>query len=294
MIRHRMVLLFIAPATFLYLGLMIWPALQAFQLSFYATSGFGDTPVWVGFGNYIRLWHDATFWKSTLNMLIILFVGGFAIFFLAFLFTMLLNSGLRGKKHFRALIFMPNMIAVVAITTFWSFVFTPRFGLLTGLLKALGLNEMAATAWTAPENVLMAMLVGLVWTSAGFFTILILSGADKIPQDMFEAARLEGASNFQIFRYVTLPMMWDIVTIAVVLWAIQAVKMTEFPFAFGGPNIDQNLYTPAIYLYIMGFGQREPVYALGYAAAIGVALFIFTLIIVVGLRLLMKREQLEY
>ncbi len=294
MIRHRMIFLFLAPALVLYLGLMILPAIQAFRLSFYSTTGFGDEPVWVGFGNYIRLWNDPIFWRATGNMLVILFVGGFAIFGLAFLFTMLLNTGMRGKKLFRALIFLPNMIAVVAVTTFWSFVFTPRYGLLSNLLKGLGLDSLAGTAWTAPENVLWAMLVGLVWVSAGFFTILVLAGADKIPQDMFEAARLEGASTFQIFRYVTLPMMWDIVTIAVVLWAIQAVKITEFPYAFGGPNIDQNLYTPAIYLYIMGFGQREPVYALGYAAAIGVALFVFTIITVLSLRLLMKREQLEY
>lgn len=294
MIRRRMVLLFLAPALLLYVGFMIYPAFQAFRLSFYSTSGFGDTPEWIGLANYVRLWGDAIFWRSVGNMLVILVIGGAAVFGMAFLFTMLLSSGLYGKKIFRALIFLPNMIAVVAITTFWSFVFTPRYGLLTNMLKAVGLNDLASTAWTAPENVLWAMLVGLVWVSAGFFTVLVLAGADKIPQDMFEAARLEGASNFQIFRFVTLPMIWDIVTIAVVLWSINAIKMTEFPYAFGGPNIDQNLYTPAIYLYIMGFGQREPVYALGYATSIGVALFIFTIITVLGLRFLMKREQLEY
>ncbi|MDO5646776.1 carbohydrate ABC transporter permease [Paracoccus sp. (in: a-proteobacteria)] len=294
MIRRRMVVLFLVPALVLYLGLMILPAIQAFQLSFYATSGFGDDPVWVGLRNYTRLWGDPIFWRAVRNMLTVLVIGGAAVFGLAFLFTMLLSSGMWGKKFFRALIFLPNMIAVVAITTFWSFVFTPRYGLLTNLLKAMGLDGLAATPWTAPENVLSAMIVGLVWVSAGFFTILVLAGADKIPQDMFEAARLEGASTFQIFRYVTLPMIWDIVTIAVVLWSIQAIKLTEFPYAFGGPNIDQNLYTPAIYLYIMGFGQREPVYALGYASAIGVALFVFTLITIVGLRLLMKRDRLEY
>lgn len=294
MIRHRLIVLFLAPALVLYLGLMIYPSFQAFKLSLYATSGFGDTPVWVGLDNYVRLWFDPIFWKAVRNMLVILSIGGLVVFGLAFLFTVLLNSGISGKKAFRALIFLPNMIAVIAVTTFWSFVFTPRFGLLTSLLKALGLDSLAGIAWTAPENILGAMLVGLIWVSVGFFTILVLAGADKIPQDMFEAARLEGASNFQIFRFVTLPMIWDIVTIAVVLWSIQAIKIAEYPYAFGGPNIDQNLYTPAIYLYIMGFGQREPVYALGYASAIGVSLFIFTVITVIGLRLLMKRERLEY
>ncbi len=294
MMRRRMVVAFLAPALILYLGLLILPALQAFYLSLFQTSGFGDKPLWVGLGNYTRLLSDPIFWRALRNMSLIMLVGGIATFGLAFVFTMLLNSGLWGKKLFRALIFLPNIIAVVAITTFWSFVFMPRYGLLTSVLKALGLSSLASISWTAPENVFFAMMVGLVWISAGFYTILILAGADKVPADMYEAARLEGASTLQIFRLITLPMIWDVILITLVLWSIHAIKIVEFPYAFGGPNIDQNLYTPAIYLYIMGFGQREPVYALGYSTAIGVALFFLTLITIVLLRFVFKRERVEY
>ncbi len=122
--------------------------------------------------------------------------------------------------------------------------------------------------------------MGVVWIFAGFFTILILAGADKIPTDMFDAACIEGATNRQMFRLITIPMIWDVIVITLVLWVIEAIKMMEYPYAFGGPNIDQNLYTPAIYLFIMGFGQRQPVYQLGYATAIGVAMFMFTIIAV--------------
>ncbi len=294
MMRRRMICAFLAPALLLYLGLLILPAIQAFYLSFYETSGFGDSAEWVGLSNYARLWGDSVFWRSMRNMALIMFVGGVATFGLAFLFTMLMNAGMRGKKLFRTLIFMPNVIAVVAITTFWSFVFMPRYGMLTSFLKAIGLNELAATAWTAPENVFYAMMVGLVWISVGFYTILIMAGADKIPAEMYEAARLEGASTFQIFRQITLPMIWDVILITLILWAIQAVKIVEFPYAFGGPNIDQNLYTPAIYLYIMGFGQREAVYALGYSTAIGVVMFILTIFIIVLMRLVFRRERVEF
>jgi ABC-type sugar transport system permease subunit len=294
MMRRRMVVVFLAPALILYLGLLILPALQAFYLSLFKTSGFGDTPLWVGLGNYARLAADPIFWRALRNMSLIMLVGGVATFGLAFVFTMLLNSGLWGKKLFRALIFLPNIIAVVAITTFWSFVFMPRYGLLTSVLKALGLTNLASIPWTAPENVFFAMMVGFVWISVGFYTILILAGADKVPADMYEAARLEGASTLQIFRLITLPMIWDVILITLVLWSIYAIKIVEFPYAFGGPNIDQNLYTPAIYLYIMGFGQREPVYALGYSTAIGVVLFFLTLITIVLLRFVFKRERVEY
>lgn len=294
MMRRRMILVFLMPALTLYLGFLVFPAIQAFYLSFFQTSGFGDNVKWIGLGNYSRLLTDHIFWLSVGNMLVILLAGGAAIFGFAFLFTVLLNSGMWGKKLFRAMIFMPNVIAAIAITTFWSFVFMPRYGLLTNILKTVGLEDLAKVAWTAPENIIWAMLVGLVWISTGFFTILILSGADKIPMDMVEAARLEGANNRQIFRLITLPMMWDVILITLVLWVVQAITVFEFPYAFGGPEISQNLYTPSIYLYIMGFGQRDPIYQLGYATAIGVTMFLMMVISVTILRLVLRRDQVEY
>lgn len=292
--RRRLVVIFLTPALLLYLGFVVLPAIQAFYLSLFQTSGFKDKAVWVGLGNYAALIEDPIFWLTVTHMLLILFVGGAAIFGLAFVFTILLNSGLWGKKLYRALIFMPNIIAAIALSTFWSFVFMPRYGLLTNFFKSIGLDNLAAVPWTAPEHIFWAMLVGLVWISAGFFTILILAGADKIPTDMYDAARIEGATNRQMFRHITVPMIWDVIVITLVLWVIESIKMMEYPYAFGGPNIDQNLYTPAIYLFIMGFGQRQPVYELGYATAIGVAMFIFTVVAVLIITAITRRERLEF
>ena len=294
MMRRRMIVAFLLPALTLYLGFLVLPALQAFYLSLFQTSGFGDTARWVGLDNYSRLMSDPIFWLAVRNMLTIMLIGGAAVFGFAFLFTVVLNSGLWGKKLFRAMIFMPNVIAAIAITTFWSFVFMPRYGMLTSLFKALGLDSLAGVAWTAPENIIYAMMVGLVWISTGFFTILVLAGADKIPTDMIEAARLEGASNRQVFWHITLPLIWDVILITLVLWVIYAITVFEFPYAFGGPEISHNLYTPSIYLYIMGFGQRDPIYQLGYATAIGVTMFIIMVISVTILRMLSRRERVEF
>lgn len=292
--RRRLIITFLAPALILYLGFVVLPAVRAFYYSFFQTSGFKDQAHWVGFGNYVTLASDPIFWLTVGNMLLILFVGGIAVFGFAFLFTILINSGLWGKKLFRALIFMPNIIAVVGLSTFWSFVFMPRYGLLTNFLNSIGLSGLAVIPWTAPEHLFWSMLVGLVWISAGFFTILILAGADKIPTDMYDAARIEGATNRQMFRFITLPMIWDVIMITLILWVIEAIRMMEYPYAFGGPNIDQNLYTPAIYLFIMGFGQRQPVYELGYATAIGVAMFVFTALAVLVIGALTRRERVEF
>ena len=294
MIRRRMVLAFLGPALLLYLALLIVPALQAFYMSLFQASGFADTPVWVGLANYTRLWEDPVFWSSMRNMFLILLLGGVLVFGLAFVFTMLLTSGLWGKKLFRALIFMPTVIAITAITSFWSFIFMPRYGLLTNVLRQLGFENLAGVAWTAPAHVFWPVLAGVVWVSAGFFTILVLAGADKVPTDMYESARLEGASRLQIFRLITLPMIWDVVAIAMVLWVIKAINLVEFPYAFGGTPTPVEVYTPGIYLYIMGFGQRVPIYALGYATAIGVAMFVAVVVAVLALRRGLRREVLEF
>ncbi|MDB5659432.1 MAG: binding--dependent transport system inner rane component family protein [Cypionkella sp.] len=292
--RRRMVIIFLAPAVLLYLFFVLAPAAASFYLSLFQTSGFGETPRWVGFGNYIKLFSDPVFWLSITNMALILTVGGVAIFGLAFLFTILINSGIWGKKLFRALIFMPNVIAVVALSTFWSFIYMPRYGMLSNIFKYIGFDQAAAISWTAPENIIWSMLIGLVWISTGFFTILILAGADKIPTDMYEAARIEGAGPVQMFRMITVPMIWDVIAITMVLWVIEAIKMMEFPFAFGGPTPVQSLLTPSIYLFIMGFGFRQPVYELGYATAIGVCMFLFTVVAVLILTWATRRDRVEF
>ncbi len=292
--RRRMIVGCLAPALAVYLAFLVVPAVQALYLSLFQTSGFNDQAQWIGLRNYAALLKDSVFWLAATNMLTVLLIGGAAVFGCAFLFTMLLTSGIWGKKLFRALIFMPNIISVVGLATFWSFVFTPKYGFLSSLFKTIGFDQLSSIAFTAPEHVFWSMLIGVIWIFSGFFTVLILSGADKIPTEMFDAARLEGASNRQIFRLVTVPMIWDVVLITLVLWSIEAIRMMEFPYAFGGPNIDQNLYTPAIYLFIMGFGQRQPVYQLGYASAIGVSMFLFTAIVVIVLGLVFRRERVEF
>ena len=284
---------FLAPALVLYVGFMLIPALFAFRLSAYDSSGFGRE-TFIGLGNYIALAQDSIFLNSLVNLALILFVGGIVVFGLAFLFSLSLNSGIWGKKFFRALIFMPNIIAVVAVATFWSFVFTPRYGLLAGLFNFLHLPSLASILWTSPDHVFGAMMVGFIWISCGFYTILIMAGADKIPSDLIEAARLEGASEWQIFRLITLPLIADVCLITLSLWASNAIRLFEFPYAFGGPNIDPSLYTPAIHLFIMGFGQRDPVYHLGYATANGVILFLLTAILVLLVRRLTTRFRVEF
>ncbi len=294
--RKRLIISFLLPAGLFYLIFFLIPAAWAFYFSAFDWSGFSNDMTFVGFGNYVKmLTRDPIFWKSLGNTAKILFVGGAATFILAFLLAILLNSGIKGKKFFRALIFLPNVIAMIALTVMWAFViYSPTSGVLPNFFKLIGWEAGANFLWMSSNNVFWSMVVAIVWISVGYYVVLIMAGMDKIPNEFYEAAQIEGANIFQQFQKITLPLMWDVITISVVLWSISAVKVFEFPFAFMGVGEDPNLYTLGVYLYIMGFGKRMPIYQLGYATAIGVFTLVIVILISVGIRRLMNREIIQY
>ncbi len=239
--------------------------------------------------------HDDIFWMSFGNTVKILFIGGFATFALAFLLAILLNSGIKGKKLLRGLIFIPNVIATIALTTMWSFaIFSPRSGVLPNFFKLIGWKAGEKFLWLSADHEFWAMLIAIVWISVGYYVVLLLAGMDRIPTEFYEAARLEGANLYKQFTQITLPLMWDVITVSVVLWSINAIKVFEFPFAFMGAESDPNLYTIGVYLYIMGFGKRQPIYQLGYATAIGVVMLLFVVLLSILILRLMRREVYQY
>jgi ABC-type sugar transport system permease subunit len=293
--RTRLIVTFLLPASLLYLAFFIYPALRAFYYSFFDWSGFSYNAKFVGLDNYRDLYSDQLFLDSLKNTLTILILGGIIVFGLAFAMTILLNSGIRGRRLFRAVIFMPNVVAVIALTTIWSVaIYNPRFGILKNGLDYLGLDAWSRILWTSPENIFKSMMAALIWINVGFYVVLLMAGIDKIPHEYYEAAKLDGANLVQMFYRITVPLLWDVITIGIVLWSINALKIFEFPFAFSALEPSPKTYTIAVYLYVMGFGQRTPIYRLGYATAMGVVLVVIVVLVVVALRRVMRRDVIEY
>ncbi|MBL8132442.1 MAG: sugar ABC transporter permease, partial [Anaerolineae bacterium] len=257
-------------------------------------SGFGAAPQFIGLSNFQELLNDRVFWRSISNTVGILIVGGIVVFGLAFVMTMMLSSGIRGKKFFRGVIFLPNIIAVIALTTLWGYMYTPRTGLFAVIFDAVGLTDLARFPWMGPDTITIAMMIAIVWIEVGFYVVLLLAGVDKIPPDFYECAKLDGASDWQQFRHITVPLLSDVISIGMVLWSIHALKFFEFPFSFTGLEPNPSSYTVAVYLYILGFGQRQPIYRLGYATAIGVTLLLVVILVVLILRRLTRREVVQY
>lgn len=292
--RKRLIALFLLPASLVYLAFFLVPAAWAFYYSSFDWSGFGENMKFIGLGNFKELLHDPVFLLSLKNTLFILIVGGIVVFSLAFLLTVLVNSGIKGKKLFRAMIFLPNVIATIALTTLWAFIYNPKFGLINSVFRVIGWEAGAKFTFTSIDHIFYAMLVALIWMEVGFFLVLLMAGMDKIPAEYYEAAKIEGANHWQMFTGITVPLLWDVISVATVLWSIFALKVFEFPYAFSQILPPQTIWTVGIYLYIMGFGKRVPIYRLGYATAIGVVLLLCVVASVLLLRRSMRRDVIQY
>ena len=285
---------FIAPALAIYLLIIVAPTVATVWISLTKWKGIGDDPEYVGIEHYRHLWSDDTFRGSFTRTLGILVIGGAAVFFCSFVFTMFLRE-MRAKKFIRAVVFFPNVVPPVALAIAWAVLLAPRNGLLNGFLDTVGLDTLTRT-WLGPDIIFRSIVAGLVWIYAGFFTTILMAGVDRIPRYYYEAAELEGASPRQKFSRVTIPLTWDVLSVSAVLWVIVAIKTFEFIYAFGGSGTDPSAssWTLPVHLYVVALGNRTPILALGQGSAIAVVMVVLVGILIFLVRRIMRRAVVEF
>lgn len=293
-----MIFLFLTPAVLAYAIIFLYPTLQTIYFSFSEVSSFtADDIRFIGLQNYTRLFATKPFLLSYSNVFKVWLIGGAVIFGLAFLFTILLTSGIRGKSFFRAVIYLPNIINVVALATLWTqYIYQPRWGFFKTFFESLGLPNAAKFQWTSLDNLFWAMLIAYIWGAVGWFMLIVLAGVERIPVDYYEAAKLDGANLFQMFFLITLPLLRDVVRVALVMWSITAFNLFAFPRTFTPVAQPPETYTPAIYLYDLAFGggTSSRATSLGEAAAAGVSLLLLVVLVYLVMSRLIREERLEY
>ncbi|HOK71081.1 MAG TPA: sugar ABC transporter permease, partial [Bacillota bacterium] len=223
----------LVPALVVYVVFFVFPALAALYVSLTDWSGFTPNLEFIGLRNFRELFADEHFWKVVIrNTLGIIFIGGAIIFALAFLFSAILSSGIKSKRLLRSIVFFPNIINPIGLAVMWSFIYEHDSGLLNNFLRAIGLGGLART-WAAPDRLFWSLLVALVWIYVGFFVVILMAGFDRIPNDVIESAKIEGANDVRIFFSIKVPMIWDVLTMAIVLWGIMALKEFAFLYSWG-------------------------------------------------------------
>ncbi|MFW6274133.1 MAG: carbohydrate ABC transporter permease, partial [Halanaerobium sp.] len=214
------------------LGLIIFrlgPMLAAGLASFTRWNVFSP-PRWIGFGNYLELFNSGTFRMILKNTLIFsgLFVPGVMI--AALFLALLVNNKLRGMTFFRGLFYLPVITSVVSVGVIWSWILSPRFGLLYQLVsKFLNIARLPSFLGQ-PEYALYTLIFVYVWKMAGYQMILFLAGLQNIPQVYYEAATIDGASLWQKFRYITLPLLTPTTFFVLIISIIMSLQTFELTY----------------------------------------------------------------
>ncbi|TCM41081.1 carbohydrate ABC transporter permease [Kribbella sp. VKM Ac-2568] len=249
-----------------------FPVFFSIYLSFHSWDGIGPMK-WVGLEQYSYLLTDPQFWKAITNTLIIWVISTVPMLLLALVIANSLHNATRFRSFYRIAYFIPNITSVVAVTMVFGSIFSNNFGLLNAFLQSIGLDKIEWLSQPWGIKVAIASIVAWRWT--GYNAIIFLAGLQAISSDIYEAAKVDGASPRQTFWRITVPLLRPVILFTAVTSTIGGLQIfTESQVLFGssgaigGPG-DGGL-TIVSYLYDNAFGSNQ----FGYGAAIGWALFI--------------------
>lgn len=263
--------LFIAPFFIIFILFMIYPILDSLFLSF--TSAEGSTSSWVGLNNFKAVLTDRAFWLSLWNTMVILIVQVPIMLFLSFLLASAVNAeGIKGRSIFRLAIFMPVLIDLVTYSIVFSMIFHSQYGIVNFLLTFFHItpiNWFMDSVWAK-----VVIIIAMTWRWTGYNAIILLAGLQSIPETIYEAADIDGASGVTKFFRITMPMLKPILMFCAIMSIIGTVQLFTEPFLLtrGGP--DNATTTPMMYIYEYAFRS----FHFGYASA---AAYILTAIVAV-------------
>jgi len=291
----RAAVLFALPAVLVYGMFFILPVVQSFTLAFFEWSGLGPVGDFVGAGNFAKLATDDAFLAAIAHSFIILGVLVLITNTFSLALASLLNRPLRFRGLFRAIIVLPYVLSPLVVGFIWVLILSPDIGLLNPALEAIGLGALQH-AWLAdPAFALPWIAVALAWQWNGLATLIFLTGFQDVRQDLLEAARLDGAHEFQVFRQVIVPQLAPAFTIANVLAAIFALRAFDLVYVIGGPLGAPAGSTTVISTIIFGTAFGRTSFSsdinMAYAMTQGVAQFLLVGVIAVGLLLYFGRRE---
>lgn len=267
-------LLFASPWIVGLLVFWIYPTLASAYYSFTKYNGVMN-PQWIGLKNYVELFtQDGDFGAAIYNTFYFAIVSIPLAIIFAFGLAMMLNAKVRGQVVYRTIYFLPTLVPEVALALVWVFIFTPRIGLIEAPFRFLGVRGpcwLTCEQWARPTLVLLALWI------IGQQIILYLAGLQDVPQDLYDAADVDGANFFHKFRNVTVPIMTPVVFFHLVTSVIGALNFFAIPYIMtGGTGFPANsTLFYSIYLYKNAFHYLT----MGYASAMAWLLFMFTLLV---------------
>lgn len=270
--------LFLAPAGLGFVVFYVWPSIRGLYLSFTNFNVF-QAPEWVGFANYVKLFADEKVWRSLSVTLEYVFINILFQTILALLIAVLMQRLIR-STFIRGLLLTPYLVSNVVVALVWLWMLDYQLGIVNQLFDWIGLPRLMF--FGSEQLVIPTIAFVNIWRYMGYTALLIFSGMQSIPNNIYEAARVDGASEWQMFRRITLPLLRPTLAMVVITSMIGSFQVfdTVSVTTQGGPVDASNVIQ--MYIYKLAFGQ----FKFGYASAVSVILMLILLIIsVIQLRL---------
>ena len=288
--RGRLVLLgFVAPALIIYLLMVIVPSLQSVQLSFTNWDGISESYDYVGVQNYEDILTSGRFWNAVKNTLVLGLGSALVINVIALIVALMLDKLNHAQGLFRTAVYLPALVSAFIMATIWKYLLNYNFGIVNTMLRDLGLPDWARD-WLGDSSIVVWVILFITcFTLGGNTTLIYLANLQSVPQELLEAARIDGAGSWKVFWNVTWPMIAGAVTVNMTLamiagWVIfdQVMVLTS-----GGPGFVSE--TMAFFIYKVGFGE----YRAGFGSAAAVVLFLVVIISTVGANAYMRKREIQ-
>lgn len=266
--RLATLLIFLPPALLLFTIFVVLPIGEAAWYSGFNWNGFGKPTRWIGLDNYYFVFDSRGFGTAFRNNLLIIAVSLAIQLPLALTLALILAERFRGSVALRMLFFLPYVLAEVATGLIFSFIYDGNYGLLASIYRAFGAEAPHLLAST--QTSMLAILIVVVWKYFGFHMMLFIAALQGMDKSLIEAARIDGASRWQVLRHVVIPLLYPTIRLSVFFAVVGSLQLFDLvmPLTRGGPADSSN--TMVSFLYNHGIARMR----VGYGSAIGVILFV--------------------
>jgi raffinose/stachyose/melibiose transport system permease protein len=279
--------LYLAPSLVIYTVVVVYPMVYSAYLSLFQWDGISPTKTFVGLANYVILFtQNDVFWIALRNNAIWLVFALVLPTSIGLGLALLLNTKFRGSHIFRSIFYFPAVLSLAVVGLIWTWIYQPDLGLLNQVLGLAGLKSLQRNWLSDPQIALYPVIIAATWNAVGLPMLLYLAGLQTIPEELHEAAKVEGAGPVQRFIYVTFPLLRETTLIVLAITAINALKAYDIVYAMtnGGPANRTQLLSTWMYFLTYNYNQ------VGLGTAIAVILFSLTLIFAIPYIRFMTRK----
>ncbi|MDF2595993.1 MAG: sugar transporter permease [Clostridia bacterium] len=284
--NKKTIIIGLLPALLIFIVFVIMPIVRSFFYGFYSWNGL-SAPEYIGLENFKEILTDRIFWHSFKNNIIVVIASVFGQIPIGLIIAIILNKKLKSSSFFRTVFFMPMILSTVVVGLLWSTILNSQVGIFNAILNQIGLGQLAMDWLGNPRIAIYTICFVIVWQFFGLYMIIFLAALQNIPSEIFEAANVDGASEWCKLVNITIPMIWDSIMAAVVLCIAGGMRTFDLVFVMtqGGPAQATELM--ATYMYNKTFA----VYKYGYGSAVSLVIFVISFSFIIISRRLMSQKE---